>query len=107
MKKMNRGLFTLIVTAVIAVGFFALSTTAMGKSFDHKSNPSYHPIIFIHGGSGSASQFESQAMRFTSNGFPQDYLFAFEYDSSYEMYTFLTGEPPRTTEVVTAPWEGL
>jgi pimeloyl-ACP methyl ester carboxylesterase len=40
------------------------------------------PIIFVHGGSGSGAQFESQAMRFTSNGYPQDYIRVLEYDSS-------------------------
>lgn len=39
------------------------------------------PIIFVHGNSGSAQQFETNAMRFTSNGFPQDRLFAYEYNS--------------------------
>lgn len=42
------------------------------------------PIVFVHGQSGSAQQFESQAMRFTSNEYPQDQLFAFEYDTSLE-----------------------
>lgn len=40
------------------------------------------PIVFVHGQSGSAQQFETQAMRFTSNGYPQQLLFAFEYDTS-------------------------
>ncbi len=40
------------------------------------------PVVFVHGQFGSAQQFESQAMRFTSNGFPQDLLYAFEYDTS-------------------------
>ena len=40
------------------------------------------PIVFVHGQSGSAQQFETQAMRFTSNGYPQDLLYAFEYDTS-------------------------
>ena len=40
------------------------------------------PIIFVHGQSGSAQQFETQAMRFTSNDYPQELLFAFEYDTS-------------------------
>lgn len=87
MEKKKKGLFPFIVITVIMAGVFALSTTAAGKNFDHKQGPAYHPVIFIHGGSGSASQFESQAMRFTSNGFPQDYLFVFEYDSSYEINT--------------------
>jgi hypothetical protein len=42
------------------------------------------PIVFVHGQSGSAQQFETQAMRFTSNNYPQDMLFAFEYDTSQE-----------------------
>jgi pimeloyl-ACP methyl ester carboxylesterase len=41
-----------------------------------------NPIVFVHGGSGSGGQFESQAMRFTSNGYPQDRLAVLEYDSS-------------------------
>src|SRR5690606_37451894 len=40
------------------------------------------PIVFVHGQSGSAQQFETQAMRFTSNGYPQDLLYAFEYDTN-------------------------
>ena len=40
------------------------------------------PVIFVHGGSGSAQQFETNAMRFTSNGFPKNRLFAYEYDTS-------------------------
>ncbi|MEM2086443.1 MAG: alpha/beta fold hydrolase [Archaeoglobaceae archaeon] len=40
------------------------------------------PVIFVHGGAGSGAQFESQAMRFTSNGYPADCLMVFEYDSS-------------------------
>jgi pimeloyl-ACP methyl ester carboxylesterase len=41
-----------------------------------------NPIIFVHGGSGSGAQFESQAMRFTSNGYPQSHIRVLEYDSS-------------------------
>jgi pimeloyl-ACP methyl ester carboxylesterase len=40
-----------------------------------------NPIIFVHGGSGSGAQFESQAMRFTSNGYPRSHLAVVEYDS--------------------------
>ncbi|WP_339802407.1 alpha/beta fold hydrolase [uncultured Marinobacter sp.] len=37
------------------------------------------PLVFVHGGAGSASQYLSQAMRFASNGYPEDLIFAFEY----------------------------
>ena len=40
------------------------------------------PLVFVHGMSGSALQFESQALRFASNGWPESWLFAFEYDTS-------------------------
>ena len=40
------------------------------------------PMIFVHGQSGSAQQFESNAMRFTSNGFPQKRIFVYEYDTN-------------------------
>ena len=40
------------------------------------------PVIFVHGNSGSAQQFETNAMRLTSNGFPQNRIFAYEYDTA-------------------------
>jgi pimeloyl-ACP methyl ester carboxylesterase len=40
------------------------------------------PIIFVHGFAGSAAQFESQAMRFESNGYPTNYIAAYEYDTA-------------------------
>ncbi|NLV16032.1 MAG: hypothetical protein GXY50_02310 [Syntrophomonadaceae bacterium] len=60
--------------------------------------PSIHrPIIFVHGGAGSAAQFESQAMRFASNGYPADWIIAFEYDSS--KFTGGTIDPVQMAEV--------
>ncbi len=46
------------------------------------AKPKLNPIIFVHGASGSGAQFESQGMRFTSNGYPLTYIRALEYDSS-------------------------
>lgn len=45
-------------------------------------NYAVRPVVFVHGGAGSASQFESQAQRFIANGYPRDYLASFEYDTS-------------------------
>jgi pimeloyl-ACP methyl ester carboxylesterase len=39
------------------------------------------PVVFVHGQFGSAQQFQSQFLRFTSNGYPQELLFAYEYDT--------------------------
>jgi hypothetical protein len=46
-----------------------------------------HPMIFVHGSSGSATQFESQAMRFASNGYPHEYIYVLEYDSTFSINT--------------------
>ncbi|MEW6268138.1 MAG: alpha/beta fold hydrolase [Thermodesulfobacteriota bacterium] len=45
-------------------------------------------VIFVHGGFGSAGQFESQAMRFSSNGYPTSHLAALEYDSTFGVESF-------------------
>jgi len=73
-----------VVTLVMVLLVGALTATASCvPPFWPKPPPGIRPIIFVHGGSGSAQQFESQAMRFTSNGYPPQYLRAFEYDSSF------------------------
>ena len=61
------------------------SMPALAGTTHHKLHKT--PLIFVHGGAGSASQFASQAMRLTSNGYPQSYLFALEYDSSFTVDT--------------------
>jgi hypothetical protein len=38
-------------------------------------------MIFVHGQSGSAQQFQANAMRFASNGFPKNRIYAYEYDT--------------------------
>ncbi|MEW2352630.1 alpha/beta fold hydrolase [Spirillospora sp. NPDC029432] len=41
------------------------------------------PVIFVHGFSGSGQQFETQARRLASNGFPAGLIEAHEYDSLF------------------------
>jgi hypothetical protein len=41
----------------------------------------HRPVIFVHGAAGSAQQFETQAKRLASNGYPADIIEAHEYDS--------------------------
>jgi pimeloyl-ACP methyl ester carboxylesterase len=74
-------LFGIIASVLMLVGIlFPLATPADAK------NPQpildIRPIIFVHGSGGSGAQFESQSMRFTSNGYPANLLFAFEYNTS-------------------------
>jgi pimeloyl-ACP methyl ester carboxylesterase len=40
------------------------------------------PIVFVHGFAGSAQQFQSQAMRYVANGYPQERLRAYEHDGA-------------------------
>jgi pimeloyl-ACP methyl ester carboxylesterase len=40
------------------------------------------PIVFVHGFAGSAQQFQSQALRFAMNGYPQERLRAYEHDGA-------------------------
>jgi AF_1763-like, C-terminal domain/Lipase C-terminal domain/Lipase (class 2) len=42
-----------------------------------------HPVVFVHGFAGSGAQFESQKMRFTENGYPDNFVQVFEYDSTF------------------------
>jgi pimeloyl-ACP methyl ester carboxylesterase len=64
----------LLIAAVVSLAF-APAAGAMVKA----APPT--PVIFVHGNSGSAQQFETNAMRLTSNGFPQRRIFAYEYNS--------------------------
>lgn len=50
--------------------------------------PGINPIVFIHGQSGSGAQFQSQALRFASNGYPQSFIRVVEYNSN------IPGTPP-------------
>ena len=40
------------------------------------------PVVFVHGQQGSAQQWQSNAKRFSSNGYPNALLYAYEYDTS-------------------------
>ena len=76
MKKI--GILLIALMLALALVFPAATSAKTGP----EPPPGMRPIIFVHGMSGSALQFESQALRFASNGWPADYLFAFEYDTS-------------------------
>jgi triacylglycerol esterase/lipase EstA (alpha/beta hydrolase family) len=69
--------------AVVVVAVALLAAPAAGaKKKDGELDPDkVTPLIFVHGGSGSGGQFESQQMRLTSNGFPQRYIHVLEYDT--------------------------
>jgi hypothetical protein len=69
--------FCLAVSAVIgAVLLLAGATAANAASF------SQNPILFVHGIEGSGAQFESQKMRFMSNGYPKSWFDEVDYNST-------------------------
>ena len=47
-----------------------LAAALVAASFAASPAHAVRPMIFVHGGSGSGAQFESQAMRYASNGYP-------------------------------------
>jgi pimeloyl-ACP methyl ester carboxylesterase len=67
---------------LLALSVASVGAIGCGSDDSGDSVPRVLPVIFVHGQSGSAQQFETQAMRFTSNGYPQDMLFAFEYNTA-------------------------
>jgi len=73
---MKRSLTAMLATVGLALALVPLFGAPVA------AKPPLNPIIFVHGSSGSAAQFESQAMRFASNGYPHRYIAALEYDSS-------------------------
>jgi pimeloyl-ACP methyl ester carboxylesterase len=76
---------TLGAIAAIAV-FFALLLVSPAGAAD-RGHHDLRPVIFVHGGAGSGAQFESQAMRLTSNGYPADLIAVHEYDSTFGINT--------------------
>ncbi|MEV4510132.1 alpha/beta hydrolase [Dactylosporangium sp. NPDC049525] len=47
----------------------------------------HRPIVFVHGSAGSAQQYQTQAKRFASNGYPAALVEAHEYDSTFTLNT--------------------
>lgn len=70
------------LTACLACVGLAVSMLVPLAGAPVEAKPPLDPIIFVHGSSGSAAQFAVQAMRFASNGYPDRYIAALEYDSS-------------------------
>ena len=70
---------------MVVAGLGAASVAAPGAAAKNKPDKldpdKVTPVIFVHGGSGSGAQFQSQQMRLTSNGFPQRFINVLEYDT--------------------------
>jgi hypothetical protein len=76
----GRSLPAALVLLLLAGALAVLSTPAPAHGGPAPERP--HPVIFVHGQQGSAQQWQSQAKRFSSNGYRDSLLYAYEYDSS-------------------------
>lgn len=54
---------------MLLLALLALTGTAAQARHSHSGEPAL-PIVFVHGFSGSGAQYETQAMRFASNDYP-------------------------------------
>jgi pimeloyl-ACP methyl ester carboxylesterase len=82
MRSANRAsTLRLIASAVVAVG---LLVAAPASGAEATAQPAFgqNPILFVHGIEGSGAQFESQAMRFMSNGYPRRWIDEVDYNST-------------------------
>jgi pimeloyl-ACP methyl ester carboxylesterase len=70
-------------TALLVPVFAALALLIAAPTAGAQSGFAQNPVIFVHGFFGSGGQFESQEMRFTSNGYPQSHVTVLEYDSTF------------------------
>lgn len=81
---MRRTATRFIVVIVLVLSALGLATAYAGGWGSHPSGGrGLRPIIFVHGFSGSGAQFESQALRFTSNGYPLNLIAVHDYDSLF------------------------
>ncbi|SCF21026.1 alpha/beta hydrolase [Micromonospora chokoriensis] len=78
MRVSHRRLLSVLAGGALAVG---VAVAPAPRAADAATTPTYRPVIFVHGSAGSATQFQSQAKRLSSNGYPIDVIEAHEYDS--------------------------
>jgi len=64
---------------LVAVLLIGSSSSLAGPAGAQASD--VRPLVFVHGGLGSGQQFEAQALRLASNGYPADHIEMFEHDS--------------------------
>src|SRR2546421_7578498 len=82
MRSPNRTSALRLVASAFAVVGLLVAAPAAGA--DAKAKPAFrqNPILFVHGIEGSGAQFESQKMRFMSNGYPRRWFDEVDYNST-------------------------
>ncbi len=66
-----------IAACVLGAVLLAPASALAQERFDQNG------VIFVHGFVGTGAQFESQKMRFMSNGYPEGWIEAIDYDSTF------------------------
>jgi uncharacterized protein/lipase/lipase (class 2) len=82
MRSPNRtSALRLVASALVGVGLLVAAPAAGAKP---QAQPTFrqNPILFVHGIEGSGAQFESQKMRFMSNGYPERWIDEVDYNST-------------------------
>ncbi|MFD6275531.1 alpha/beta fold hydrolase [Streptomyces sp. NPDC060209] len=74
------GRATLLAVFLALVGTLAALTAPTHAATAPRAT--VNPVIFVHGQEGSAQQWQSQAKRFSGNGYRDDLLYVHEYDTS-------------------------
>ena len=85
---MNHG--SIPAAAVAALLLLAALVAVLPAEAHAQERSERRGVLFVHGGFGSGGQFESQTLRFASNGYPIDLIRAVDYDS------VAAGQDPRT-----------
>lgn len=81
---MKRVLFAIVGAVLIATG---MPASAGAHTDPHSAPTGFRPVVFVHGSAGSALQFETQAKRLSSNGYPAEIIEAHDYDSTFTTET--------------------
>jgi len=85
---MLRKVLAVAVATILLSTSGLLSTSEAGAAQAQPTQSSaVRPVVFVHGFSGGAQQYETQARRFASNGYPASFIEAHEYDSTFVVNT--------------------
>ncbi|MBE1489835.1 lipase/acyltransferase domain-containing protein [Plantactinospora soyae] len=76
-----------MIRRTAALGIAAALVLTLGPVPAQAADRTPRPVIFVHGSAGSAQQFQTQAKRFASNGYPTVRIEAHEYDSTFTLNT--------------------
>jgi pimeloyl-ACP methyl ester carboxylesterase len=79
---LRRGAKSGFIASVLAAVFLVLVVPAAPGKSKAPSSFEQKPILFVHGIEGSGAQFESQKMRFMSNGYPASWFDEVDYNST-------------------------